>query len=91
MLFEWLSPFVLLTYHFRATPERTGRVRRFYAKWKPHYYWIGLGVMLHLGIAMTLALGIFPFAMLALYPAFFHPDEWLNFGERTKNRLHRKK
>jgi hypothetical protein len=85
MLFEWLSPLVLLTYHFRATPERTGRMRRFYGKWKPHLWWIALGVMLHLGIAMTLALGIFPYAMLALYPAFLHPDELLSAFGRARN------
>ena len=87
MLFEWLSPFVLLTYHFRNTPEKTGKMRRFYRRFTPHFYWIGIGVMLHLGIAFTLALGIFPYAMLALYPAFFHPDEWLNLGIRLRSRL----
>ncbi|MEC7242286.1 MAG: HTTM domain-containing protein [Myxococcota bacterium] len=76
MLFEWLAPFVLLTYHFRNTPGKTSRLRTFYRRFNPHYYWIGIGVLLHLGIALTLALGIFPYAMLALYPAFFHPDEW---------------
>ena len=83
MLFEWLAPFVLLTYHFRATPEKDGRVRRFYQRWNPHYVWVAVGVFLHIGIAFTLALGIFPYAMLALYPAFFHPDEL----EKMKNRI----
>lgn len=86
MLFEWLSPLVLLTYHFRNTPEKTGKVRRFYQRFQPHFYWIAVGVFLHLGIAITLALGIFPYAMLALYPAFFHPDEWLRMGQRLKKR-----
>ena len=87
MLFEWLSPFILLTYHFRNTPEKTGRLRRFYKRFTPHYYWIAIGVLLHVGIALTLALGIFPFAMLALYPAFFHPDEWQKLLDAIANRL----
>ena len=31
---------------------------------------------LHIGIAATMQLGIFPWAMLALYPSFFHPEEY---------------
>ena len=87
MLFEWLAPFVLLTYHFRNTPEKTSRVRSFYRRFNPHYYWIAIGVLLHLGIAVTLALGIFPYAMLALYPAFFHPDEWQKLTKFVGRRL----
>lgn len=87
MLFEWLAPFVLLTYHFRNTPEKTSRLRAFYRRVHPHYYWIGIGVLLHLGIAATLALGIFPYAMLALYPAFFHPDEWKRLLQTVGHRL----
>ena len=86
MLFEWLAPFVLLTYHFRATPEKDGRWRRFYKRWKPHYIWIAVGIFLHIGIAFTLALGIFPYAMLALYPAFFHPDELEKMKKRILSR-----
>jgi hypothetical protein len=56
-------------------PGRGGRfgdaVRRLRIRW----LWVGLGVGLHLGIAVTLQIGVFPFVMLALYPAFFGPDE----------------
>ena len=44
--------------------------------WKRIAPWWGLGgVGLHLGIAATMGLGIFPWGMLALYPAVF--AEWL--------------
>ncbi len=34
------------------------------------------GVLFHLGLMATMRLGIFPFGMLALYPAFYAPAEW---------------
>lgn len=68
-----MIPFV---YWFRATRTRPGWVRAWFNRVQPLRMWLAVGVLLHLGIAFTMALGIFPFAMLALYPAFFHPDEW---------------
>ena len=66
---------VLLVYYWRDTHQRGGRIRTFVQKWRPHWWWIGLGVLLHIGIALSMNLGIFPWAMLALYPAWFHPEE----------------
>ena len=40
------------------------------------WVWIGIGAVFHLGLALTTELGIFPWAMLALYPAWVHPDDW---------------
>jgi hypothetical protein len=39
------------------------------------WIWIALGATLHVGIAVTMTIGIFPFAMLALYPVFLHPEQ----------------
>jgi len=36
-------------------------------------YWAVFGVFMHLGIAATMELGMFPFGMLALYPVLFAP------------------
>ncbi|MCB9761719.1 MAG: HTTM domain-containing protein [Alphaproteobacteria bacterium] len=74
-LFEWTSPLLLLVYHYRDTRDRPGRLRAFALRWRVHWIWITVGVLLHLGIALTMQLGIFPWAMLSLYPAFFHADE----------------
>jgi hypothetical protein len=60
MLFEGSAPLMLLWFW------RGSRVR---------WVWWALGVALHLGIAITMHLGIFPFGMLALYPVFVHPEE----------------
>lgn len=75
MAFEWSACFIPLVYWFRDTRTSPGRVRAFFNTHRPLRVWIALGVLLHLGIAMTMALGIFPFAMLALYPALLHPDD----------------
>jgi hypothetical protein len=82
MLFELTSPLLLgLTYLDRhaGTGGQVGAlVRRLRLRWA----WLGLGVCLHLGIAVTMRLGIFPFGMLALYPVLLHPDEVLLMLER---------
>lgn len=86
--FEITAPLVLLAYHFRVS-EGTGRIRRFYERFSPHHIWIAIGVVLHLGIAVTMNLGIFPFAMLALYWAWFHPDELRSGWSWAQRRLGR--
>lgn len=76
LVFEWTAALLPLLYWYRATRTRPGRLRAFFNRVRPLRFWLPVGVALHLGIALTMAIGIFPFAMLALYPAFFHPDEW---------------
>ena len=61
MLFELSAPVYLLAY-----ARNWRRVR---------YAWLGLGVAFHLGIALTLRLGIFPWGMLVLYPVLLQPAE----------------
>jgi hypothetical protein len=82
MAFELTSPLLLaLTYcdrHSGAGGQVGALVRRFRLRWA----WLGLGVCLHLGIAVTMRLGIFPFGMLALYPVLLHPDEVVLVLER---------
>jgi len=75
----WLLP---LVYWYRHTRTRAGRLRAWFNRVRPLRFWLLLGVLLHLGIASTMALGIFPFAVLALYPCFFHPHE-LGWGRRS--------
>lgn len=86
-LFEWTAPLVLLAYHYRDTAERPGALRAFFNRWRVHQLWVAVGVLLHVGIALTMNLGIFPYAMLALYPAWFHPDELQGAGAWLRARL----
>ena len=73
--FVWSAGLIPLVYWFRDTRTAPGRLRALFNTARPLRVWILLGVALHLGIACTMSLGIFPWAMLALYPAFAHPDE----------------
>lgn len=78
MLFELSAPLAPLWIWLDRRPDRGGRfgdaVRRLRLRW----LWLVLGVALHLGIAVTMQLGVFPYGILALYPALFHPDEITN-------------
>lgn len=38
-------------------------------------YWASIGIFIHIGIALTMKLGMFSFGMMALYPVLFAP--WL--------------
>ncbi|HEY8145164.1 MAG TPA: methyltransferase domain-containing protein, partial [Kofleriaceae bacterium] len=73
--FEWTSPLLPLLTWWHRTPERPGRLRRIANKLRLRWMWIATGVIFHIGIALTMRLGVFPWGMLALYPVLFHPDE----------------
>jgi len=75
MLYQWTYPMVLALMYWRRTAHRGGRVREIANRHRYEWLWIGTGAVFHLILAATMNLGIFPYVMLALYPAFFHPDE----------------
>jgi uncharacterized membrane protein YphA (DoxX/SURF4 family) len=75
MAFELGAPLMLLLTYYAATAGRPGRLRRWCNRLRLRWIWIGLGAAFHLGIALTLRLGIFPAAMLALYPVLLLPEE----------------
>ena len=75
IVFELGAGLLPFAYWYRRTRTRPGRLRAWMNRLPYLRVWMFLGVALHLGIAATMTLGIFPWAMLALYPAFFHPDE----------------
>jgi hypothetical protein len=72
---ELLSPIVLLAAYYRRTPDGPGRLRAFMNRHPIREIYVAFGVVFHLLLVVTLKLGIFPFAMLAFFPAFFRPDE----------------
>ncbi|MBX2801037.1 MAG: HTTM domain-containing protein [Myxococcales bacterium] len=73
MFFQWTYPVVLIHYF---PPDRPARgLRRLMQERHLHWLWIGVGAFFHVGIAGTMALGIFPWGMLVLYPAYLHPTE----------------
>lgn len=82
LLWEWSTPIMLLFFYYRSTPERGGRLRAWTLRYKLHLWWLAVGVVFHLGIAVTMVLGLFPWAMLGTYLAFVHPEEWRTLWRR---------
>jgi hypothetical protein len=75
MVFELGAPLLFLLVWFEHTAERPGRFRHGCNRLRLRWVWIAIGVTFHLGIAMTLRLGVFPWGMLALYPVLLRSDE----------------
>ncbi|MCB9677581.1 MAG: HTTM domain-containing protein [Alphaproteobacteria bacterium] len=83
MLWQWGYPLVLLWYWYKNTPGRPGWLRAFSNRWHLHLWWVAIGAIFHLLLAITMELGIFPWAMLALYPAFVDPEELVDLWSRA--------
>jgi hypothetical protein len=72
-LFERLAPLVPMLLWLRASAERGGRLRAIANRARLLEIWVGTGVFFHVGLAVVLQLGIFPWGCLALYPALASP------------------
>lgn len=80
ILFEWTAPLMLVALYDARVPEGAGRLRRALRRLRFRWLWMATGITFHLGLAATLWIGIFPYAMLALYPALVPPERleaWL--------------
>lgn len=75
MLWEWSAPLFLLAFWYRATRTRPGRLRAFMNRVDFRALYLLVGVAFHVGIHATMHIGIFPWAMMALYVCAWHPDE----------------
>jgi uncharacterized membrane protein YphA (DoxX/SURF4 family) len=91
MIFELGAPLVLWFLWFEVTADRPGRVRRLVNRLHLRWVWIAIGVGFHLGIALLMQLGIFPWGMLAIYPVLLrrHELEWLEARVARLGRLRR--
>jgi uncharacterized membrane protein YphA (DoxX/SURF4 family) len=81
MLFELGAPLYLAMYLGATRAGRLGAACRY-----GRIAWIAIGVAFHLGIAIGLRLGIFPWGMLALYPVLLRPEELTRILSRTARR-----
>lgn len=89
MIYQISYPLVLLFMYWQRNPPQ-GRLARFAAfarRYRIEWVWIGIGGIFHLSLAMTMNLGIFPWAMLALYPIWILPDEFLAFRNWLRARF----
>lgn len=85
LLYQWTYPLVFLLMWWRRHPEKGGRLAAFTNRYRLEFLWVGIGAVFHLILAAVMELGIFPWAMLALYPVWLHPDEWKRLWEGARN------
>jgi len=83
-IWEWATPLAVLAWWYRATRTRGGRVRAWMNSSGFLWKWVVVGAAFHVGTGLVMRLGVFPVAMLALYPCFFHPDAWARAWPRRR-------
>lgn len=83
-LWEWSAPVILLAYWYRDTAGRPGRLRALFNRTHLLAWWLLIGAAFHVGTHLLMRLGIFPFAVLSLYPAFVHPDALARLAGRLR-------
>ena len=87
VMFERSAPLVPVLLWFRATRTRAGRLRAFVNRSRILPLWVGTGVVFHLGLALFMQLGIFPWGCLAIYPALAHPSTLRGWATRARDWL----
>ena len=75
-VFEQTAPGLLLAMWFRHTASRPGRIRGWFNRHDLRTKYLAVGLALHLGIFVTMEVGAFLGAVLALYACCFSPPEW---------------
>ncbi len=81
---ELAAPLVLVWMWLRRTSDRGGRLRGWLLRRDLRAWYLTVGVLLHLGILVTLNVGPFSFVSLSFYPLFFRPDELTAFARRIR-------
>lgn len=82
IVYQCSYPLVLLLFWWRRYPERAGRIGRWANRYRLEWFWLIVGAWFHVNLGIVMNLGIFPWAMLALYPAWFRSEEWHRWGAR---------
>ncbi len=81
--FELTAPLFVFTLYCRRFPG-DGRLRRALTRVRFRELWMLVGASFHLLLVVTLRLGIFPFGMLACYPAFARGEDVDRFLRRER-------
>jgi hypothetical protein len=74
-VWEWMTPLAAYAWWCRDTRTSPGWLRSKLNGMNFWHRWVFVGMSFHIGTMLFMRLGMFPFGLLALYPAFFHPDE----------------
>lgn len=80
------APLYLLSFWYRHTRERAGRLRALCNRLDLRALYLAFGFTMHLGIELSLEVGAFFGATMCLYLAAFSPDEYAALG-RSLRRL----
>ena len=74
--FEVCAGLLLLVYHYRATRDRPGRLRRWMNRIDGRRVFTAIGLSMHLGILVLLEMGPFSWISMAYYIVLWSPQEW---------------
>ncbi|MBL4685123.1 MAG: hypothetical protein JKY37_11080 [Nannocystaceae bacterium] len=74
-LFELTWPLMWLALYYRRHPERSGRLRGFFNRFRVRSIYAVVGLSMHVGIAMVMDVGPFTLVTLAFYPSLLRPSE----------------
>ena len=88
---EWAAPLLLLAWWYRETADRPGRLRAWMNRRPVVETYLLVGAVFHIGCHLFLRLGIFPFAMMAFYPACLPPDRWAEWRARLRSLRRRRR
>jgi hypothetical protein len=86
VIYQATYPLVLLLFLWRRRPELGGRLAAWCNRYPIEWLWLGIGAWFHVSLAVVMNLGIFPWAMLALYPAWVEPRAWSTLAARLRPR-----
>lgn len=82
-MWEITFPIAILALWYRETKDRPGKLRAIFNRLHVLSAYVIVGATFHIALAATLRLGIFPAAMLAMYPAFYSPRTWTKWLGRS--------
>ena len=83
-LWELSAPLLGLAFYFRDTRTAPGRLRALFNRLDFRLWYAAFGVMLHLGIQVSMEVGPFSFITLSYYLALVHPDELASLGRSLR-------
>lgn len=84
---EVLSPLWLLALWWSIRPESRTGVAAFANRIGLRWIFLGVGVVMHFAIFVTMEVGPFTYLSLGFYAAMVHPWEWRALAERVRARL----
>lgn len=81
-VWELTAPLLFAAMYFRATRDRSGRLRSLFNRVRFIELFVAIGVVMHLGTWVLMDVGIFTWVALAYYPCIIEPSMWRVWGQR---------